>query len=64
VSASRTAQAPTLSAECTVAKHPDYPDMHGRCRQTEDIPVHPSAPRILLWPRCRCSCHTQAVSAS
>jgi hypothetical protein len=47
----------TLSAECTVAKHPDYTDMHDRCRQTKDIPVHHSAPRILLQRRCTCACH-------
>lgn len=63
MSASSTAQAPTLSAECTLAKHPDYPDMHGRCRQTEDVPL-PHSTGILLWPRCRCTCHTQTAGAS
>ncbi len=48
-----------LSAECTVAKHPDYMDMHDRCRQTEDIPVHHSAPHVLLQHRCRCACHSR-----
>lgn len=63
MSASRTAEDLTLSAECTVAKHPDYTDMHDRCRQTEDIAL-PHSTGILLWPRCRCACHTHAVSAS
>jgi hypothetical protein len=60
VSASSTADAPNLSAECTVAKLPDYTDMHDRCRQTKDIPVHHSTPRILLQRRCRCACHKGA----
>lgn len=46
----------TLSAECTVAKLPDYTDMHGRCRQTKDIPLHHST-GILLQARCTCTCH-------
>lgn len=47
----------TLSAECTVAKLPDYTEMHGWCRQTKDIPVDHSTPRILLQRRCQCACH-------
>lgn len=46
-----------LSAECTVGQRPEYADMHGWCRQLEDIPVHHSTPRILLQRRCRCTCH-------
>ena len=46
-----------LSAECTVGNRPEYTGMHARCRQTEDIPVHRSAPHILLQRRCRCTCH-------
>lgn len=49
----------TLSAECTVGKRPEYADMHDRCRQLDDIPVHHSTPRILLQLRCRCACHKE-----
>ncbi|MBW8737364.1 hypothetical protein [Streptomyces sp. NBC_01538] len=51
----------TLSAECTVAKRPGFTQLHGRCRQTKDIPVHHSAPHILLQRRCRCACHVEAA---
>jgi hypothetical protein len=47
----------SLSAECVVGREPGYEDMHDRCRQAKDIPVHPRSPRILLVARCRCSCH-------
>ena len=59
MSAPSTADAPNLSAECTVAKHPDYTGMHGRCRQTKDIPL-PHGTGILYQARCRCSCHPQS----
>ena len=62
MSTSRTAEAPNLSAECTLAKRPDYTDMHDRCRQTKDIPLHHST-RILLQARCRCTCHTRTGGA-
>ena len=48
----------TLSTECTVATLPDYTDMHDRCRQTKDIPLHHST-GILLQARCRCTCHRE-----
>lgn len=48
-----------LSAECALARRPDYPDMHGKCRRTRDIPL-PHARGILLVHRCRCSCHLGA----
>ncbi|WP_405773124.1 hypothetical protein [Streptomyces sp. NBC_01538] len=54
----------TLSAECTVGQLPDYTDMHDRCRQTKDLPVHHSAPRILLQRRCRCACHRLSARAT
>jgi hypothetical protein len=57
VSSPGTADTSTLSAECTVAKLPDYADMHGQCRQTKDIPVDHGTPRILLQRRCTCTCH-------
>src|SRR3546814_4636514 len=37
VSAPSTAEAPNLSAECTVAKLPDYPVMHDRFCQPQEI---------------------------
>ncbi|WP_155055094.1 hypothetical protein [Streptomyces blattellae] len=46
----------TLSAECTLARQPDYLDLHADCRQTEDVPM-PHARGILLVHRCRCTCH-------
>lgn len=42
-----------LSAECTLAKHPDYTDMHDRCRQTKDVPL----------PHGRGCCSSAAVAA-
>lgn len=56
MSTSSTAQAPTLSDECTLAKQPGYAVMHIKCRQTEDIPL-PHSTGILLQARCRCTCH-------
>lgn len=58
-----TVEASSLSAECTLAKRPDYTGMHDRCRQTEDVPL-PHSTGILLWPRCRCTCHEQTGGAS
>lgn len=53
---SQTADPPTLSAECAVAQRPEYRDLHGQCRQTEDVPlIHGGG--ILLTRRCGCSCH-------
>ncbi|MGX1131386.1 hypothetical protein RKD49_003576 [Streptomyces glaucescens] len=49
----------TLSAECTLALRPDYPDMHSRCSRTRDIPL-PHSHGILLVHRCGCSCHARA----
>lgn len=46
----------TLSAECTVAKRPEYEGLHANCRQTEDVPL-PHSTGILLLQRCGCSCH-------
>lgn len=57
MSGAGTTEEATLSAECTVGKQPGYGYVHDMCRQTEDIPVHHSAPRILLQRRCRCICH-------
>lgn len=45
-----------MSPECTVARQPEYRGMHGRCRQTKDIPL-PHSTGILLQARCRCACH-------
>lgn len=52
-----------MSAECTVALRPEYKGMHARCRQTTDIPVDDSTPRILLQRRCRCACHRPGARA-
>lgn len=46
-----------LSTECTVGRESGYEDIHAMCRQTKDIPVHHSAPDILLQRRCTCTCH-------
>ncbi len=46
----------TLSAECTVAKRPEYADLHDECRDTKDIPL-PHGHGIILIHRCRCACH-------
>lgn len=51
-----TTAADTLSAECTVARRPGYGDLHGRCRQTQDIPL-PHSTGVVLVHRCRCTCH-------
>ena len=56
MSAAETAEAPTLSAECTVGKLPDYEYLHDKCRQTKDVPL-PHSTGILLQARCRCVCH-------
>lgn len=45
-----------VSAECAVGQRPGYEDVHGWCRQTEDVPL-PHATGILLVHRCRCACH-------
>ncbi|MDW4905410.1 hypothetical protein RB628_08625 [Streptomyces sp. ADMS] len=37
---------------------PQLTDMHGRCRQTKDVPL-PHSKGILLQARCRRSCHRQ-----
>ncbi|WP_405643226.1 hypothetical protein [Streptomyces sp. NBC_00019] len=49
-------EAPSLSAECTLAELPEYSELHGDCRQTKDIPL-PGFSGILLQRRCLCSCH-------
>lgn len=46
----------TMSAECEVAQRPDYRNLHGECRRTEDVPL-PHATGIMLVHRCTCSCH-------
>lgn len=51
-----------MSAECAVGLRPEYKSMHGRCRQTEDIPL-PHSNGILLLPRCRCACHRPITQA-
>lgn len=61
MSASGITEEAGLSAECTLAARPDYTDMHGRCRQTEDVPL-PHSSGILLQGRCRCTCHEQTAS--
>lgn len=53
----------SLSAECILARQPEYKGMHGRCRQTEDVPL-PHGGGLLLQRRCCCPCHTQTVSTS
>jgi hypothetical protein len=63
VSGPGTTDTATLSAECTVGKMPGYGYVHDMCRQTKDIPVHHSAPRILLQRRCRCICHRLSARA-
>ncbi|WP_232108296.1 MULTISPECIES: hypothetical protein [Streptomyces] len=45
-----------LSAECTLAKRPEYHGLHRECRQTQDIPL-PHSTGILLQSHCGCSCH-------
>ncbi|WP_371660673.1 hypothetical protein [Streptomyces sp. NBC_00280] len=62
MSTSETAEAPTLSTECTVGKMPGYGYVHDMCRQIEDVPM-PHGRGILLLARCRCTCHTQAADA-
>ncbi len=49
----------TLSAECTLAKHRGYEDLHGECRQTGgDVPL-PHSYGLLLVRRCGCACHRE-----
>lgn len=45
-----------LSAECTVARRPEYSHFHETCRQARDIHM-PHSDRVVLVPRCRCACH-------
>ncbi|MEU2930579.1 hypothetical protein ABZ636_36960 [Streptomyces sp. NPDC007251] len=63
-----TAQAPTtdttnLSVECLLGREPGYEDVHGECRQTNDVPL-PYGRGILLARRCCCTCHRQAKEPS
>jgi hypothetical protein len=46
----------SLSAECAVAKQPEYKGMHQWCKRTEDIPL-PHSHGIVLVRRCGCACH-------
>ncbi|MGW1000497.1 hypothetical protein [Streptomyces sp. NPDC002520] len=52
-----------LSAECAVARRPDYSCLHRQCQQLKDIPL-PHSSGILLSRRCGCSCHRQPPTAS
>ncbi|KUM85178.1 MULTISPECIES: hypothetical protein [Streptomyces] len=45
-----------LSAECAVAQQAGYKDLHGECRQTQDVPL-PHGGGLLLARRCGCTCH-------
>ncbi|WP_329187062.1 hypothetical protein [Actinacidiphila glaucinigra] len=45
-----------LSEHCELAKRPEYADLHRDCRRLEDHHM-PAEPRIVLTPRCGCSCH-------
>ncbi|MGW0878297.1 hypothetical protein [Streptomyces sp. NPDC002671] len=47
----------TLSAECTLAKQPDYEDLHRECRQITDVEL-PHSNGLLLIKRCGCECHS------
>jgi hypothetical protein len=47
-----------LSAECALAKRPDYTELHRECRQTRDVSL-PHSMGLLLQRRCVCSCHRQ-----
>lgn len=49
----------TLSPECAVAREHGPEELHGQCRQTEDIPL-PHSTGIVLVARCRCGCHPWA----
>ena len=63
--AGRTAQrddAEFLSAECTVGKQAGFEALHGKCRQTKDVPL-PHGGGLLLMRRCPCACHTQTEGA-
>lgn len=46
----------TMSAECALAHRPGYKDLHGECRQTEDVPL-PHGGGVLLVRRCTCTHH-------
>lgn len=50
------AEAPALSAECTLAQRDGYEYLHRDCRQTEDIPL-PGSSGVLIQRRCGCTCH-------
>lgn len=51
-----------LSAECAVGRRAGYEALHGRCSQTEDVPL-PHGGGLLLMRRCPCSCHTTERAA-
>ncbi|MDX2626494.1 hypothetical protein PV381_07945 [Streptomyces scabiei] len=51
-----------LSAECAVAKRPEYKHLHGDCRRTEDVPL-PGSVGVLLMRRCPCWCHGARTGA-
>jgi hypothetical protein len=55
-------EAPSLSAECRLAKRPGYRDLHDSCHQLEDNPL-PHGVSILLQSRCACSCHRSSRRA-
>lgn len=46
-----------LSVECTLAREPDYEEVHAWCRQAGDVPLPHSRSGVLLVARCRCPCH-------
>ncbi|MHC5904392.1 hypothetical protein ACVNF4_10875 [Streptomyces sp. S6] len=50
-----------LSSACAVAIQFGPESGHGDCRLTEDIPMPHSKGRLVLIPRCRCTCHTARV---
>jgi hypothetical protein len=54
---SSAAEAPPLSAECTLAQRDGYEGLHLDCRQTKDIPL-PGAVGVVLQRRCGCTCHS------
>jgi hypothetical protein len=53
---------PPLSVECKLARQPDYEDVHGMCRQTQDVPL-PHFRGVLLARRCGCGCHLKTAGA-
>ncbi|MFI1370356.1 hypothetical protein [Streptomyces griseochromogenes] len=56
---SQTAMDAGRSAECAVARRPEYRGLHVDCLRTKDVPL-PHSMGLVLMPRCTWPCHQQS----